>query len=110
MNAIDVSKLLYLEEEIKALWDEIDKLKSKNNEKEAEKIEARLPYTQESFGKLMIDVIKNAICDEVQKIRPEMSEKEILKGLEDGRIKITCARNSNWPFGKPFIPPKIEIE
>jgi hypothetical protein len=59
---------------------------------------------------LWYETLKCAIFDEVRKQRPEFTDLEILRGLEDGRIKVACARNSNWPFGKPYIPPDVKIE
>ena len=59
---------------------------------------------------LWYETLKCAIFDEVRKQRPEFTDMEILKGLSDGQIKITYARNSNWPFGKPYIPPVVKIE
>lgn len=59
---------------------------------------------------LWYETLKCAIFDEVRKQRPEFTDQEIFRGLEDGRIKVTCARNSNWPFGKPYIPPVVKIE
>lgn len=62
------------------------------------------------IGRLWIETLKNAICDRVKCERPEMSDKEILKGFEEGRIRLICARNSNWPFGKPYLPPIVEFD
>lgn len=62
------------------------------------------------IGRLWAETLKNAICDRVRLERPEMSEKEILKGLEEGRIRLICARNSNWPFGRPYLPPVVVFD
>lgn len=61
-------------------------------------------------GEAVVTYLKAMIVDEVHKYRPEFTEKEIFDGLASGRIKITVARHSNWPFGSPMIPPKVEIE
>lgn len=47
---------------------------------------------------------------EIRKYAPNLTNEQIEEGLKTHKIRIIYARGSNWPFGKPAIPPKIVFE